>query len=168
MNMMQVVPKVRIGTPILEDFAYLARNMRPDEIDQFVAMTGVAEYNPDIAARCLAAIPGYTWVLVGEDGLPFLVGGFQPIRPGVYEGWLAGTMEGWERHGFEITRICRRQMDALLRTEAHRVYVPALSSRTAAHDWYMRGLGMVNEGLQKGFCANKSDAIMFAKVRGDE
>ena len=163
--MMQVVPKVRIGTPILEDFAYLARNMRPDEIDQFVAMTGVGEYNPDIAARCLAAIPGYTWVLVGEDGLPFLVGGFQPIRPGVYEGWLAGTMAGWERHGFAITRICRRQMDALLRTEAHRVQIPALASRTAAHVWYERGLGMTREGRMPGYCADGRDAELFGKVR---
>ena len=165
MNVLQTIPAVRMGYPILEDFAYLARHMRPDEIDQFCAMTGVGEYNADIAARSLAAIPGYAWVLVGADGLPFLVGGFQPIRPGVYEGWLAGTMEGWQRHGFAITRICRRQMDALLREGAHRVQIPALASRVAAHAWYERGLGMTREGRMPGYCADGRDAEMFGKVR---
>ncbi|MEN5115844.1 hypothetical protein ABE488_00705 [Luteimonas sp. TWI662] len=158
-------PAIRLGHPIVEDFAYLARRMRPDEIEQFLAFGGLHEYDADIAARAFAATPGPSYVFVGADGLPFLAGGFQPLRPGVFDGWLVGTLAGWEAHGFAITRICRRVIDQMLVDGAHRVQIAALASRTAAHDWYERGLGLQREGVLRAYCADGSDAVMFAKVR---
>ena len=33
------IPSVRIAYPVLEDFGYLARHMRPDEIAQYLALS---------------------------------------------------------------------------------------------------------------------------------
>ncbi len=157
------IPAVRIAYPMLEDFGHIARHMRPDEIDQYLALSGMDSYFPDMAARFLAATPGQVWLMVDETNLPFLVGGLIPIRKGVYEAWLAGTMEGWEKHGFAITRFCRKQVDDLLKTEAHRVHVVSLAGRNHAHEWYERGIGMKREGVLKGYFSNGADAVMFAK-----
>lgn len=159
------VPKVRISTPILEDYAHVARNMRPDEIEQFLAYSGIEEYRPDTAARALAMLPGPSYTLLDRSGYPFLVGGFEPIHPGVFHGWMMGTMDGWEGHGKTITRVCRRFIDQMLRTDAHRVQLAALTTRTQAHDWYERGLGMEREGILRSYTASGADVAMFAKVR---
>jgi hypothetical protein len=81
-----MLPEIRLGTPIVEDFAYIARNMRADEVAQFLALTGLPEYVPDVAARGFIATQGPAFVMIDRDGLPVLAGGFQPVRQGVYEG----------------------------------------------------------------------------------
>jgi len=150
---------------MIEDFAFIARNMRPDEIEQHLAMTGLDEYRPDIAARGMLGAGGTSYVMVDEGNKPVLVGGMSPVRPGVWQAWLAGTEAGWAAHWRVFTTFCRGQVDAMLADGAHRVEVAALASRTAAHDWYVRGLGMAREGVLKGYCANGADAVMFAKTR---
>jgi hypothetical protein len=155
---------LQLAVPILEDFGHLARHMRPDEIEQFMAMSGLAEYVPDVAARALSMQGGPTWAVIDDANRAVLVGGFQPVRPGVFEAWLAGTMECWEKHGRAFTRICRREIDALLADGAHRVQITALASRAGAHEWYERGLGMQREGVLRAYCADGQDAIMFARV----
>lgn len=156
--------KLRLATPLLDDVAYLARRMREDERQQFVALSGLPAYDADIAARAIASTPGPTFVVL-EGDMPVLLGGFDPLRTGVYEAWLVGTDEAWSRHGHAFTRICRRAIDQILHADGHRVQVCALASRTAAHDWYERFLGMEREGVHKRHGANGEDFIMFAKVR---
>lgn len=156
--------KLRLATPLIEDVAYLARRMRADEVQQFLALSGLSEYEPDMAARAIASIPGEAFVVL-EGDTPVLLGGFDPLRPGVYEAWLVGTDAAWSVHGHAFTRICRRAIDQILHAGAHRVQVCSLASRTAAHDWYERFLGMAREGVQKRHGANGEDFIMFAKVR---
>jgi len=87
------------------------------------------------------------------------------VRPGVVDAWLAGTLEDWQRHGRAFTRICRRQVERVLACGVHRVQVAALASRTAAHEWYERGLGMQREGVLRGHFADGQDAIMFSRIR---
>lgn len=154
---------MRLSRPILEDFAYLARHMRADERAQFLALSGLPEYDPDVAARAIAATPGPTWVYI-VDGLPALLGGFEPIRPGVYEGWQMSTDEGWATHWRSFTKISIRLMDSLLADGAHRIQTCALASRTEAHHWYER-IGMVNEGTLRGHCADGQNAVLFARTR---
>ena len=156
--------KLRLAHPLLDDVAYLARRMRSDEVQQFLALSGLTEYDADIAARAIASIPGPTYAVL-EGDRPVLLGGFDPLRRGVYEAWLVGTDEAWAKHGHAFTRICRRAIAQILHSDGHRVQVCALSSRTAAHDWYQRGLGMKFEGVQKRFVANGDDIHLFAKVR---
>lgn len=159
---------VRLATPIVGDFVYLAQNMRDDEIAQWLALTGAADYNPDLCARGFLALTGPAFVLVGPDNLPVVAGGFEPIRPGVYQTWMAGTTAGWAKHWKAITRHSRRLVDGMLRDGvAQRVQTYALASRTAAHTWYERGLGQTFEGVHRSFFADGQDAVCYARIVED-
>lgn len=158
-------PALRIASPVIEDFGYLARRMRPDEVAQWLALTGLPDYNADECARVFAAMRGPSYALIGPDGKPILLGGFEPVRAGVYRAWLLGSMAGWDAHWHAITRICRRLLRDLLAGDAHRVEVYALASREAAHGWYVDGLRMTREGTHPGWFADGQDAVSFAATK---
>lgn len=140
--------------------------MRPDEIAQWKALTGYETYEPNSAALGFAMMQGPTFVLVGDDGVPVVAGGLEPIRPKVYQTWMVGTMDGWGKHWRAITKASRRLIDDLLASgEANRVQTMALTTRTEAHEWYRRGLGMDYEATLRGFFSDGSSAALFAKVR---
>lgn len=155
---------IQLAAPIMEDLSFVARRMREDERAQWCALTGRDEYDPDLCARGLARLDGPAFCLVSE-GLPFCVGGFEPIRPGVYQTWMAGTPEGWEQHWRAITKHSRRLMAQLLATDAHRVQTYALASRKQAHEWYARGLGQSFEAIHRCLFADGQDAVCYARVR---
>ncbi len=159
-----IVPELRLGAPILEDFAHIAKNMRTDEIAQFLAKTDLPYYTSDICARVAASIHGPSYVYVDRAGYPVLIGGFEPIRKGVYEAWLMGTDKAWDKYWRAFTKISKRLIAQMLDGDAHRIQTAALPSRLLSHHWYER-LGMKNEGVQKAYCANGEDAVMFAIIR---
>ncbi len=171
MSLIEQSIKVRglaIDRPLLRDYDRIARDMRPDEIAQWLALTGETAYDPEATARAFLGVGGIAHALIGPDGHAVLVGGHERIRPGVWRGWLMGTMAGWAAHGFGISRVCRRLQDNLLRSpHAHRVEVIALASRKPAHVWYERALGLRYEGLLRGYCADGSDAVIYARTKGD-
>lgn len=160
----QVIVGCRLSIPTLRDFAWVAERMRPDEIEQWEALTG-AEYRSDAFAMAMANTAGPQFALVDATGFPFAVGGFDPIRAGVYECWAAGTPEGWERHWRAITLTSARLMRRLFADGAHRIQTTALASRTRAHEWYERGLSMRREGEHPGWFANGATGISFARTR---
>jgi len=160
----QAIPEIRVGVPTVGDFAYLAHRLRPDEREQFAAMTG-KPYDPEIAAQTYIVAHGLKYVLVSRDGLPVAAGCFEYLRDGVLETWGIGTPDAWVRYWRAITKVCRRQIDQLLDTGTHRIQITALASRTAAHEWYIRGLGMTREGVLKGYCADGRDAVVFARTK---
>lgn len=163
----EALPEIRLGAPLVDDFAYLARHLRDDERAQYLALTGLAEYVPDVAARAFTASSGPQFVMVDRQGMPVLAGGFCPVRRGVFEGWLVGSQEGWDRSWRAMTKVCRGLMDDLLDAGgAHRIETFALVGRTAAHEWYERGLLMQREGVLRGYFADGQDAVVFARVRG--
>lgn len=157
----------RLASLIVEDVAYVARQMRGDEVAQFLALTGAETYDPNICAMALLAIRGPRFTLVGSDDLPFCVGGFEEISPGVFQPWMAGTMDGWEKHWRFITKTSRRCMDQLFEQGARRIQTIALASRKDAHEWYARGLRQQFEGLHRAWFADGQDAVCYARVRGD-
>lgn len=161
---MDVIPQLRLGIPVLEDYAYIAKRMRADEIKQFMAKANLSEYTPDICARVAAATSGAAYVYVDRSGYPVLIGGFEPLRHGVYEAWLMGTDEAWGKYWRSFTKISRRMMRDLLSAGAHRIQTAAITTRIQTHAWYER-LGMINEGIQHAYCANGDDAVMFAMTR---
>lgn len=161
------VPAVRVCVPRVDDFAHIARRMRPDECAQFAAFAGLADYDPEVAARAYVLTPGLAYCLVDRAGYPFAIGGFYELRPGVWETWGIGTPDGWERHWFAITRESRRRMRSLFAEGAHRIQIVALASRTAAHAWYAEGLGMRFEGRLRGYCGNGEDAVIYAISNGE-
>lgn len=160
---MPIASGLKLARPALEDFAWITKRMRPDEIAQFLAVSGLREYDADIAARAYAMTPGPSFALIDAGNRPVILGGFVPKRRGVYEAWLAGTMDGWAQHWFRITRECVRQMDALLTLNAHRIEVCALASRVQTHAWYER-IGFRREATLTAYCADGQDAVMFART----
>lgn len=148
--------------------AYLAENMREDEKDQFCALTGADVYDADDCARALVELQGIRFALIGDDNMPIIAGGFYETRPMVWQGWLAGTQAGWDKHWRTITKTCRKVMDNLLLSDrCHRVEIVALSSRTKAGSWYMKGLGYKFEGVQRSLFADGRDGATYARITGD-
>lgn len=156
---------LRLARPLLQDYAWLAARMRACEIEHFLALSGLHEFSADAAARAFAMTSGPAFALVGEENLPIMAGGFVPERAGVFEAWLLGTDEAWDRYGHRITRVCNRQITALLAHGAHRIHVLCLPNNTRAHAWYQRGLRMQFEGTLKGYAASGADMLIFARTR---
>ncbi len=150
---------------LIEDLAYLARNMRPDEIAQDLAMTGAAEYDPQQAILKMAAVHGPKFVLLA-DGVPVVAGGFWQVRPGVWEGWQLGTMAGWEKHWRAITKITRKLNDRMLaEPNVHRLQLYGQAGRDKTFEWYERSLGYHREATLSRYCANGDDAVLFARIK---
>ncbi len=158
---------LKLAVPMVSDVVYLARQMRSDEIAQYLAVSGFSQYDPDDAVRNFLSIPGESYVLVDDKHMPILLGGFSPVRRGVYEGWQVGTDAGWAKHWRAITKVSRRLIDGMLDREGvHRIQVCAVASRAEnTFKWYQHGLGLSVDGTLPGYCANGEDAIMFSKVR---
>jgi hypothetical protein len=153
--------------PYLLDFLKICAAMPADERAQLEAFTG-QPYDVDGAAVGNYTAPGPKWV-IKNDGVPLVVGGFVPQRPGVYRDFLLTTPDAFAQFAFPITRICRRIMDAMLISVAHRIEcivpAPRLESRPELVKWY-KVLGYEQEqGRRYGYCANGADAIGFARVK---
>lgn len=166
------------NNPFLADFIQVAAQLPEDERKQLEAFTG-HPYTVDGAAIGNFTVAGPKWVVKEAKtkkafdagrATPIMVGGFAPVRPGVWHDFLLSTPAAWdEKHYFAMTRIVRRIMDAMLRSgQAHRLQtvVPAarIESRPELLKWY-KIIGYNNEGLCYGYCANGADAIAFARVK---
>lgn len=150
---------------MIEELAYLARNMRPDEIQQDLAFSGEEEFSHEAAARRMINADGPKFVIVA-DGLPVVAGGFVFVRPGVWQGWQAGTVDGWEKHWRTITKATRTLNDTMLADPAvHRLQLCALAGREKAFEWYERSLRYTREATLHRYCANGADAVMFSRIK---
>lgn len=159
------MPTLRVAVPLIEDWSHLARNMRPDEEAQFLAITGFPAYDAQQSARVMIATEGPTWCLIGQDGRPVAGGGFEPARPGVWNAWGVAPLSSWDRHWLAMTKLSRRVMAHLFDTgQAQRIQLYALESRREAHLWYARGLGMTLEGTHPRFYANGETAVCYART----
>lgn len=148
--------------PKLGDFYTVCTRLPEDEREQFEAFSG-EKFDPERIAAAYSLRAGPSWVLTA-DGFPLLVAGFDMIRPGVWQDWLFSTPEAWDRHWRTVTKYCRRAMDAMLRSGAHRLQCVSLASRIHAHRWY-RPLGLELEGTLRGYGVHGEDALMFSRLR---
>lgn len=149
----------------IEDLAYLARRMRPDEIEQDLAMTGMAEYDPSQAILKMASVYGPKFLILA-DNVPVVAGGFWQVRPGVWEGWQLGTMDGWEKAWRTITKVTRQLNDRMLALpDVHRLQLYGLAGREKTFEWYERSLGYRREATLSRYCANGADAVLFARTK---
>lgn len=153
--------------PLLLDFIKVCINMPQDEREQLEAFTG-EKYDIDGAAIGNFTAPGPKWVIKADDEA-IMVGGFVPMRPGVYRDFALTTPEAW-KHWFPVTRIVRRVMNAMLAIDgpAHRLecITPAvrLAYRPEVEKWYS-ALKYKREAPLSKYCADGSDAVLFSRVR---
>ncbi|HDX0958566.1 TPA: hypothetical protein RNT23_002107 [Stenotrophomonas maltophilia] len=153
---------------LLEELVYLARHMRPDERAQDCAFTGEAEYCAEAAAKRMICAEGPKYVIV-DDGLPVVAGGFVFVRPGVWQGWQAGTVDGWEKNWRLITKVTRKLNDRMIADPAvHRLQLCAMAGREKTFEWYERSLRYQREATLHRYCATGIDAVMFSRVKEAE
>jgi len=153
--------------PLLLDFIRVAIELPEDERRQLEEFSG-EQFTIDGCAIGNFTVPGPKWV-VKRDGVPLVVGGFSPLRPGVWQDFLLTTKEAWEpANAFRVTLACRRVMDAMFKSgQAHRIQcvVPEsrVSSRPELEKWY-KVLGYKKEATLHGYCANGYAAAVYSRV----
>lgn len=149
--------------PTLVDILQVCVNMQPSEREQFEASYG-EPYDPYRFSAEVALMVGPKWLMcVGDE--PIVVGGYQRLRPGVFQDWMVSTPKAWERPiWFGVTRHARRIMDAMLENGAHRLQCISLASRIEAHKWYSV-LGFDSGVPLRGYGANGEDMLMFSRVQ---
>lgn len=150
--------------PTLPDLRFLCERARPDEIEQYEALTGLG-WDAALVAADLFSRAGPQFLLLAGN-TPIVAGGFQYMAPGAWDAWMVGTMAGWQQHWGPITRHTERVIRLLLRNE-RRVEITVLAAREQTCTWYERGLRMTREGVKRGLGVNGEDAVLYARIQGD-
>jgi hypothetical protein len=158
-------PPTNIRPPRLSDIWQMCANLRQDEIDKYMAMNSEPHWDFEQAARRFDRMIGHKICLFDTDGAPIIVAGWEPIVPGVFDGWMLGTEEGWDKHWRAITRVTRWGMDYLMASGAHRLQIMSLASRDKACEWYERGLKMRQEGTLALYGRHGEDVATFVRLR---
>lgn len=156
----------QLRQPIPTDYLAVAQRMPPDEIAQYLATANEAQFLASAAAFDMAAATGLQHCVATLYDRPLALGGYVPVQPGTWAGWLVSAAEDWPEYGLEITRHCRRlQRGMFARTDCHRIEVFATRERTRAHQWYVEGLGMELEGPRRKYFANGTDSLCFVALK---
>lgn len=146
---------------------WLAERLRPDEVQHWLAMSGAEHYDADVAARGFMSTPGLRFTLLDDAGTPIAAGGFHETQPGVWDGWMVGSLAGWGTHWRALTKAVRWLMGQLFAQGARRLAVCTIAARTAATDWYRRGLGMTHEGTLRRAGAHGEDLVFYSRIAED-
>lgn len=152
-----------IITPSLAVLSYLCVRARPDEIEQFEAMTH-APYDPDAAAVAFWSAGKWSLAVAHPDGEPAAAGGYEQVQPGVWQSWMVGTEKGWGEMWVDIHRATRFLTEALVDSGlVRRLQTNVVATRTEAIKWYER-LGLEYEGTMRGAGAGGEDIAWFGRV----
>lgn len=158
---------VSLTQPVLSDFVWICHNLPEDEQRQFMALSGATVFDPDQAALNCAGNPGVKWVLVEtESGKPLAVGGYTPLRSGVWQSFMLVPEASWESHGREITRQVLKVIKEM-KKQGHRLQTLVLQDRAKARAWYAR-IGLQNEGTLRHYGANGENVEMYSIVQEQE
>lgn len=89
-------------------------------------------------------------------------GGFVNMWPGVYEAWLyVDTYDTFIKYKICLIKKFRHEIDNL---QYHRLQA-VVDVRTKSHQKFMSLLGFKPEGTMEQYGIDKTDHIMYAKVR---
>ena len=149
--------------------SYLCEYMRPDEIHQYLALTGAKTYDYEVAARGFMNLGGMKFVVMMDDGFtPAAAGGYSETLPGVWDSWMVGSTEGWAQQWRAITKTTLWLMDGLFELGARRLQTNALAERTAAIEWYERSLGLQREGTWRAMGRDGQDVACFSRIKREQ
>jgi hypothetical protein len=145
---------------------YLCARARDDERHQFAVLSDHEVYDPELAWAEFAALTlrGPHFTALDDDNMPAAAGGYHLVRDGVWQSWMVGTDEGWDRHWRSITKGCRWLMDGLFDGGARRLQTSALASRGEAIHWYIEGLKMTPCGVWAGYGRNGEAVAHFERL----
>ena len=162
-----VTPFPGLRPATLLDIWLLCKDLRPDDIEHYMAMSFDNQWDFERAAIAFHARPGFKFCLEAEDGRPLAVAGWAEQAPGTFDGWMVSTPETWDDAGKRLTRACRwgiRYMFEVI--GARRLQLETLESREMACEWYERGLKMLPERVRYGYGRNGENVACFYKLRG--
>lgn len=157
--------KWRLERASLCDLIELCAQMRQDERDQYVALTGATGFDFERAANAMYNTPGHRFLLVSGSDERLAVGGFEDVRPGVWRSWLVGTPNAWEKHWRSITEASRYVAECLFEDGAHRIEDYMLAERKDAGLWCKNGLGMQLDGIMPNYAADGRDVAVYSRTR---
>ncbi len=150
---------VRADLSVLD---YLCARARPDEIDQFEALTGT-KYNPEAAAVGFWSSGPWSIAVAHPSGEPAAAGGYEEVSPGLWQSWMVGTEKGWDEMWIDIHRATRFLTEKLVDSGVvRRLQTTALAERTEARRWYER-LGLHHEGTMRGMAYDGRDVVMYGR-----
>lgn len=164
------LPARGFAVPTLGMIEDVCRNMRADEIQQYLALTGAAEFNPRVAAVGFGGLKGVSYGLIQDDGQIACVGGYEldPSIDGLWHSWAAGTDLGWELHWRDITKVMKFTIRSLFEHgQAHRLETQVLASRTLTRNWYEKSLGLQYEGTRRCYTKLGESVAVYALTRDD-
>ena len=150
---------------LVDDLLYLCRRMRQDEVDQYTALSGYADFDYRRAALDFINQPGIKFTLLDDDDVPVCAGGYNEVSIGVWQSWMVGADAGWTKHWRSITRHSREVMTLLFEHGAHRLQTNALADRVLARRWYEKGLGLNHEGTLRRYTPDGRDLVVYAKIK---
>lgn len=153
---------MRLVQPSIYHLLHGCQLAQADEIAQYEAFNGPWDAQ-DVAAD-LFRRPGLRFCLIDDDSMPIVIAGYDPVRDGVWESWMIGSADAWQKYGKTITRETRKIMHALLASDAHRLQLTVLASRLAARSWYERALGMTGVPLPS-YGRGGEDAVLYSLTR---
>lgn len=164
-RMAQVPSKpASVITPSLTVLTYLCERARPDEIEQFKALTHSDEYDPEVAAVGFWRAGKWAMAVAHPNGEPAAAGGYEQVAPGVWQSWMVGTEKGWREMWVDIHRATRFLTETLVDSGlARRLQTNALAKRVEAQRWYQR-LGLTYEGTMRGYGMQGEDVAFFGRV----
>ena len=158
----KISPPRSVVAPKLEALLYLCQRARPDEVEQYEALT-FGEYDPEAAATAFWRAGKWALAVAHPDGRPAAAGGYEEVAPGVWQSWMVGTPDGWREMWVDIHRATRYLTEALVDSGlARRLQTNVLAKRSEARAWYER-LGLIYEGTMVGFAAGGEDVAFYGR-----
>lgn len=150
------------ATPLLTDIIQVVAQMDGMQREQWHAFND-GEFNVDDVAASLHLGAGPKWVLMAGTR-PIVVGGFTPVRKGVYRDWMAYAPEAFILHWRSVTKQCKTMLAHMMQ-HAHRLECTCLAARLPeVLDWYQR-IGYSFEGTLRRAGVNGEDLAILSRVR---
>ena len=144
----------------LGDIMTVCCDLRSDDWDQVEKFVGKRDVDT-LINQCFN-FAGPKWAFVNEHDIAVVVGGFIPIRAGVYQTWFLVSKRGWS-YSEAVTAMAAERLDFMMKNGAHRLETLCLASRKKALTWYGM-IGLEFEATLKQFCVDGSDAVLYVRV----
>lgn len=147
----------------LLDALTVAHDADPTDLEQ-AAEFGIVG-GLDYLAATLFATAGPRWAVADANShMQIAVGGFFPLRKGVYQSWFLSREGAFQSYGRDLTSICRRSMQHMMDSGANRLETVSLSNRALAHRWY-ESLGMTREADHPYYGVTGQSATTYVRIR---